>query len=627
MKKILAVLMAAILCLPMANSAIKVHTIGDSTMAEYAESNPKRGWGMFLGAFFDPNFVTVNNAGHSGMDTRQFYLKDWAGVKAAMNEGDYLLIQFAHNDEGVITYGVDNLELAEYCKTLKADSVLSDVRGTNPQTTFRDYLRLFISEARALGVTPVLVAPICRAYFQGNTIKRNGQHDLGDKFNKLENGQLLKDQKLPAEDLSMSYVEAMRIVGTEENVPFINLTEATRVLYLSYGQTECLNQLFVDKTATQKDQTHTNALGASLIAREAAQLLKNAGILAEYIDIPTTISANPSSISISEIYTGVAQEKEVLLMGSGLEPASGTLTISCSKNLQVSVDKEHYGAETGLAYAGGGLFEKLYVRAAYTEAGEQKDSVVITSGDIRVVLPVTANVISLAGGSTVKAGWALDAMVTAPLAAVCEGPVNGSMTVSNMAPIDYNSSKVFTDADNNNVTMVRFHVTDEAGAKVGWPANEYDEKADRFIDFAVTAPAGMEIRVTKISLDIAAHSTTAMCCRIRAGVDEAQLPELEEMKNMANATVMNKEYTPTLTIPAGKTLHVRILPWMNSTSVANNKYLGVKNVVIEGMAFDPTQDIESIQPSALKSQKILRNGVLLIERNGATYNAQGMLVK
>lgn len=619
--------MAAMMCLPMANSAIKVHTIGDSTMAEYAESNPKRGWGMFLGAFFDENFVTVNNAGHSGMDTRQFYLKDWAGVKAAMHEGDYLLIQFAHNDEGVVTYGVDNLELAAYCKTLKADSVLSDNRGTNPQTTYRDYLRLFIKEARALGVTPILVGPICRAYFQGNTIKRNGQHDLGDKFDKLENGQLLKDQQLPASDLSMSYVEAMRIVGAQENVPFINLTEATRVLYLSYGQTECLNQLFVDKTATQKDQTHTNALGASLIAREAAQLLKNAGILADYIDIPTTISANPNSITISEIYTGVAQEREVLLMGSGLEPASGTLTINSSENLQVSVDKENYGAEVSLAYAGGSLFEKLYIRAIYSEAGEQKDSVVISSGEMRMVLPVTANVISLAGGSTVKASWALDAMVAAPLAAVCEGPVNGSMSVSNMAPIDYNSSKVFTDANGNDVTMVRFHVADATGAKEDWPANEYDEKADRYIDFAVTAPAGMEIRVTKISLDIAAHSTTAMCCRIRGGVDEAQLTELEEMKNMANATVMNKEYTPTLTIPAGKTLHVRILPWMNTSSIAKNKYLGVKNVVVEGMAFSPTQGIETLPINNESGTKILREGKLYILRDGRIYNAQGVIIK
>ena len=70
-------------------------------------------------------------------------------------------------------------------------------------------------------------SPICRAYFQGNTIKRNGQHDLGDKFWKLEGGELLKDQSVPASDLSMSYVEAMRIVAKEKGVPFLDMTEAT----------------------------------------------------------------------------------------------------------------------------------------------------------------------------------------------------------------------------------------------------------------------------------------------------------------------------------------------------------------------------------------------------------------
>lgn len=55
MKKLFTILMAAVICLPMANGAIKVHTIGDSTMAEYDENTTdKRGWGMYLGSFFDP---------------------------------------------------------------------------------------------------------------------------------------------------------------------------------------------------------------------------------------------------------------------------------------------------------------------------------------------------------------------------------------------------------------------------------------------------------------------------------------------------------------------------------------------------------------------------------------------
>ena len=255
MKKLFTILMAGMMCLPMVNGAVKVHTIGDSTMAEYDENTTdKRGWGMYLGSFFDPAFVTVNNRGKSGADTRGFYTGAayWPSVKSQMSEGDYLIIQFAHNDEGTVTNGMDNLEYAAYCQANNLPAP-TDARGTNPQTTYREYLRLFIDEARALGVNPILVAPICRAYFSGGDIKRNGRHDLGDKFSKIENGVLYENQSLPASDLSMSYVEAMRIVAEEKNVPFIDLMQATRELYLSYGETQCLNLLFCEG-----DKTHTN---------------------------------------------------------------------------------------------------------------------------------------------------------------------------------------------------------------------------------------------------------------------------------------------------------------------------------------------------------------------------------
>ena len=117
-KNLILVLCTLSLC-TFSSAAIKVHTIGDSTMAEYDESTTdKRGWGMYLGSFFDPAFVTVNNKGKSGADTRGFYTGAayWPSVKSQMSSGDYLLIQFAHNDEGTVTYGMDNLEYAAYCQ-------------------------------------------------------------------------------------------------------------------------------------------------------------------------------------------------------------------------------------------------------------------------------------------------------------------------------------------------------------------------------------------------------------------------------------------------------------------------------------------------------------------------------
>ena len=611
------------MCLPMVNGAVKVHTIGDSTMAEYDENTTdKRGWGMYLGSFFDPAFVTVNNRGKSGADTRSFYTGAgyWPSVKSQMSAGDYLIIQFAHNDEGTVTNGMDNLEYAAYCQEHNLPAP-TDARGTNPQTTYRDYLRLFIDEARALGVNPILVGPICRKYFSGNTIRRNGQHDLGDKFSKIENGVLYENQSLPASDLSMSYVEAMRIVAEEKDVPFIDLTAATRDMYLEYGEAQCTQLLFCTG-----DNTHTNAMGGNLIARQAAQMMKEAGILAEYITIPTSITANPTSIAIGETYSGVAQNKEFLLTGFGLEPASGTVELNATGALTISTDKENYSKTLSVSYAGSTLFQKIYVRASYENEGENNDSIVITSGEAHLSVPVSASVISLAGGSAVSATWAIDAKPVAD--AVVSGPISAAFTMSYMMAADMKSE--FSDGTADNIEMVRFHNADASGAKTAWPAGEIDENASRYLDFAITAPATMEVRITSISMDIASHSTSTMCYHINTGFGEGftDVKTIAEKVNMTNKAIEHLAITPTLTIAASETLHVRILPWHDSGDSKSGKYICVKNVVIEGQAFEPGEEgIESLQPSEVRSQKVIRNGVLLIERNGVVYNAQGVEVR
>ena len=621
MRKIFSLFAAMLLCLPMMQGAIKVHTIGDSTMADYDESTTdKRGWGMYLGSFFDPAFVTVNNKAKSGADTRGFYTGAayWASLKTQMQAGDYLLIQFAHNDEGTVTNGLDNLEYAAYCQEHGLPAP-TDARGTNPQTTYRDMLRAFIDEARAMGVTPVLVGPICRAYFQGNDIKRNGKHDLGDKFSKIENGVLYENQSLPAGDSTMSYVKAMKVVAAEKNVPFIDMTEATRQIYLSYGETQCLNLLFC-----QGDKTHTNAMGGNLIARAAADSLKRAGILAEYISIPTDIAATPSAIEIGDTYCGVAQNKEFLLTGYGLEPKSGTVTLTATANLQISLDKENYAATANVSYSGGSMFQKVYVRANYTEGGEQLDTVYAVSGEHTIAVPVSANALSLDGGAAISATWAIDAKPVAD--AVVEGPISAAFTMSNMMAADTKSD--FTDGDETGVTMVRFHNSDATGAKAAWPANEIDENASRYLDFAITAPEAMDVRITGISMDIAAHSTSTMCYHINTGFGDGftDVQTIDEKVNMTNLTISHPAFTPTLTIPAGETLHVRILPWHNLGEAKSGKYICVKNVVISGMAFeeDPGEGLVDEWVRGLEEhQKLIKAGQLLIIRDGKTYTLTG----
>lgn len=626
MKKILSLFVAMTLFLPMMQGAVKVHTIGDSTMAEYDESTTdKRGWGMYLASFFDSKNVTVNNRGKSGADTRSFYTQAayWPSVKSQMQSGDYLIIQFAHNDEGTVTYGMDNLEYAAYCAK-KGLPAPTDARGTNPQTTYRDMLRAFIDEARALGVTPILVGPICRAYFQGNDIRRNGQHDLGDKFSKIENGVLYENQSLPAGDSTMSYVHAMREVGKEKNVPFLNLTEESRKIYLSYGETACLEQLFCEG-----DKTHTNAMGGNLIARAAAQLMKNAGILADYIDIPTDISASPSSIEIGDTYCGIMQNKEFLLTGYGLEPEEGTVALSATANLQISLDKNNYAATANAAYTGGTMFQKVYLRANYTTGGEQKDTVFALANGKKIAIPVIANAITLDGGAAVSAFWAVGAKpVPAP---VVEGPISAEFTMSQMACIDFNASKnYFVDGDQTNIVLARFHNSSDGSARTPWPAGEIDENANRYLDFAISAPETMDVRITRIAMEIAADGTSTMCYHLNTGFGDefTNVTTIAEKRNMSSRVIEHVNLTPTLTIPAGKVLHVRILPWHDFGEPKDSKYIGLRNVKIEGMAFDPEeQGIEEVQRDKAQSTKVLRNGQLLILRDGKSYSVMGQIVK
>ena len=614
MKKLTSLFLALMLGNALFTNAITVHTIGDSTMADYDESTTdKRGWCTYLGAFFDPAFVTVNNRGKSGASTRTFYegAAYWASVKSQMQTGDYVLIQFAHNDEN--NNGLDVLEYNAYL-TEHGQPTLTDLRGTCPNTTYKAFLRLYVDETRALGCNPVLVAPICRKYFNGNTIRRNGQHDLGDKFSKLENGTLLENQSVAASDHSMDYVFAMREVATEKNVPFIDLTTATRDLYLRYGEQQCTELLFC-----QGDNTHTATLGANLIARLGAQLLQNAGILAEHISIPTSITATPAALNLGELYTGVQVSKELLLTGFGLSPETGNVSVTATTNLMISTDNETFASTAQASYAGSTLFQRIYIHALYSEEGEQHDTLVITSGNTLIEVPVTASVLSLDGGSPVSVSWALDAKPVAD--PVIEGPVSATLTLSNMIAADTKND--FTDGS----TMVRFHNAVD-GAKANWPAGEIDENATRYIDFAITAPTTMELRITGISMVLASHSTSTMCCHINTGFGEefTDVQTIYERKNFTNKTPVAVILTPVLSVPAGQTLHVRILPWHEDAAEKSGKYICVKNLLIEGQCFSET-GLNNTQQD-FTSRKILRNGQLLILLpDGTRFDATGRKVE
>ena len=121
-----------------------------------------------------------------------------------------------------------------------------------------------------------------------------------------------------------------------------------------------------------------------------------------------------------------------------------------------------------------------------------------------------------------------------------------------------------------------------------------------------------------------------MCYHLNTGFGSefTDVTTIYEKRNMTSRVIEHVDLTPTLTIPAGEVLHVRILPWHDYGDVKDSKYIGLRNVKIEGMAFDPSEEgIEEVQRNKVQSTKVLRNGMLFIERNGVLYTPAGQIVK
>lgn len=205
-----------------------LYTIGDSTMADKIkpDENPEKGWCQVLPSFFDLNKITIDNRAVNGRSTRSFINeKRWESVYKSLKKGDYVFIQFGHNDEKI------------------ADST----RYTNPHTAYRYNLIRFVTEAREKGAIPVLFSSIARRNFNehGVLVNTHGEYPI----------------------------EA-RLVAQEYNVPFIDLGYFSEVLEQSYGPEKSKDLHLHFKAGEhpyypegKADDTHLSYKGALEIAK------------------------------------------------------------------------------------------------------------------------------------------------------------------------------------------------------------------------------------------------------------------------------------------------------------------------------------------------------------------------
>lgn len=235
MKKswIIPSILLLIAMMPPEKKYIKVWMIGDSTMAiKEKRAYPETGWGMPFVYFFDST-VTVDNRAKNGRSTKSFLAENlWQPIVDNLHEGDYVFIQFGHNDE-------------------------SKDKGERyaPPELFKANLVKYVTETRNKKAIPILLTPVSRRKFDsaGNAVETHAE-----------------------------YSPLVKEVAAANNVPLIDLDELSKALYQQFGPTYS-KLLFMQLEAGEhpnypdgrNDNTHFNELGARMIAEIVLKEIKS----------------------------------------------------------------------------------------------------------------------------------------------------------------------------------------------------------------------------------------------------------------------------------------------------------------------------------------------------------------
>ena len=248
---------------------LTVFMIGDSTMANKPldKENQERGWGQMLPIYLE-GAIKVDNHAVNGRSSKSFIDEGrWQKVYDNIKPGDYVIIQFGHNDEKI--------------KDAK--------RYTVAGGSFDDNLKKFVAETREKGGIPILMNSIVRRNFP-----KNGEvpEDADDQRKTWKDN----FDQYPAEgtvlvDTHGAYLDSPRSVAEEMGVVFIDLNRLTHEMVQKLG-TELSKDMYMWIPAGKYefcpggriDNTHLNVLGGILVSRLAVdELARQVPALRPYI--------------------------------------------------------------------------------------------------------------------------------------------------------------------------------------------------------------------------------------------------------------------------------------------------------------------------------------------------------
>ena len=229
----------------------KVYLIGDSTMANNGNNPNAVGWGVAFPSYCDTTRIEIINKALGGRSSRTFTNEGlWNAVKKELKSGDFVLIQFGHNDAGAI-------DKEKFRGSLKGNGNETQqvVRDSITETvhTFGWYMDQFIKETKEKGATPIVLSQTPRNEWPNDKVERRAEtYSLWSKESAMKEGAL--------------YIDLNDIIATK---------------YEQLGKEKV-------KTFFPKDHTHTGIDGATFNAETVAESLKKIGKsgLEEYIILP-----------------------------------------------------------------------------------------------------------------------------------------------------------------------------------------------------------------------------------------------------------------------------------------------------------------------------------------------------
>jgi lysophospholipase L1-like esterase len=537
------------LSLQPAPTELTIYSVGDSTMADYQPSmDPnQRGW-MQLFPLFLSSDVKVFNFGINGSSSKSFYRSPaWDSVKGRILPGDYVFIQFGHNDEK--DGGIEG-----------ASGI-----GTAAWDAYHDYLTKYVNEAKALGGVPILFTPIVRLDWAGAKISAVGSHDL-------------TAAGAPAD--SANYPAAMRDVATKLGCPLVDLTLLSKALVEQYGPVSAKADLYVSV-----DNTHLQPMGASSVAQLAAQGLVKQGLSSAQLKPALGVRLSDSALQFDQHYVGSTVARAFSLFGLSLAPVTGTVRITAPTGFALSAGTGVPSATLELPYVLGALPPTtVQVHFQPEAAADYAASLSLKPGTGAALnLALTAKALAPPAGATeVEARYPLDAASTTSCvpkgAATCAAESFAGSYSKDYASITL-LLPVPTSVLAQRVSALSTPVADS------WPL-EAALNPSRYVQFTLTPSAGKSASIDTVSLYAgAASGTLGLHASFSTQADFSAAIDLFDAPSNDVNVLTFRSASPVASVAPNGTFYLRVYPF--SKTASTKTALSLESVLIHGVSYEP----------------------------------------